>query len=110
MGEVTMRTSRVALAILTASATRTTGQAPRVRDSAGVHIVENGPRLRAPIAFTIGAKPIFDVGGVEADPANEFSPRQGYFRGLRLSNGSVVVIDASRLQFFDAAGKRLRIV
>jgi hypothetical protein len=85
------------------------GQAPRIRDSSGVRIVENPARLTAPIAFKLGDKPSFDVGGLESDPANEINSRQGYFKGIRLSNGHVAVIDQSRIHLFDAVGKRLRI-
>jgi hypothetical protein len=85
------------------------GQAPRIRDSSGVRIVENPSRLKAPTAFRLGDRPSFDVGGLEAEPANEFSTRQGYFRGIRLSNGTVAVLDGRRIQIFDRTGQRLKI-
>jgi hypothetical protein len=83
---------------------------PRIRDSAGVRIIENPSRLNAPIAFKLADKPSFDVGGLETNPENEISSRQGYFQGIRLSDGRVAVVDQSRIHFFNAAGKRLKIV
>jgi hypothetical protein len=81
-----------------------------VRDSAGVRVVENAARARAPVAFQLGAAPSLDFGGPEEDnPDNEFSPTQGYLRGVRLSDNGLAVIDVVRVQFFDAAGKRVRI-
>jgi hypothetical protein len=83
-------------------------QTPRVRDSAGVRIVENGPRLQAPIAFQLGQKPSFDIGGLQQDPADELSDRNGYPRVLRLPGGNIVVLDRTRVLFFDASGKRIK--
>lgn len=84
-------------------------QAPAVRDSAGIRIVENPSRLEAPVAFTLGARPSFDVGGLESDPDAEFNHRQGYLRGTFLSDGRFAVIDVVRVHFFDATGKRTKI-
>jgi hypothetical protein len=83
-------------------------QAPRIRDSAGVRIIENGPRLTSPIAFRLGDKPTFDYGGLKDDPVDELSNRNGYPRARRLSSGNVVLTDATRLLFFDASGKRIK--
>ena len=85
-------------------------QAPKVRDSAGVHIVENGARAKAPVVFTLGDKPSLDVGGLESDPDVEFSPTQGFLRGTFLSDGGLAVIDSVRVHLFDKTGKRLKIV
>jgi hypothetical protein len=95
---------------LGALASIATAQTPGTRDSEGPRIIDNGPRLTAPIAFQLGPKPSFDVGGLQQDPADEFDTRNAYLRGVRLSDGSVVVIDKSRVLFFDAAGKRRRVV
>src|SRR3954469_12534202 len=84
-----------------------TAQPARVRDSVGVRIIENGPRLTAPIAFQLGDKPSFDVGGLQQDPADELTSRNGYPRAIRLSNGSVAVLDRTRVIFYDASGKRI---
>lgn len=101
---------RIAPLTLVCLASIATGQTPRVRDSAGVRIVENGPRLTAPVVFQLADKPSFDVGGLQQDPSLEFATMNSYLKGIRLSNGNVAVIDKTRLQFFDAAGKRLKVV
>jgi hypothetical protein len=80
--------------------------APRIRDSAGVTIVENSARLGAPIRFALGAAAVLDVGGLDDNAANEFNHRQGYLRGVLLSNGDLAVIDVNRVHFFDRTGKR----
>ena len=46
----------------------------------------------------------------ESKPEEEFDHRQGYLRGVRLSNGGLAVIDVSRVHYFDARGNRMRIV
>lgn len=76
------------------------------RDSSGVEIVTAGPRSAARIAFELSPQPIMDVGGAESDPDKEFHHRQGYLRGIRLSDGRLVVIDVFRVHYFSAAGSR----
>jgi hypothetical protein len=88
--------------------TSAVGQAPKVRDSAGVRIVENASRLKAAVTFSLGA-PTFDAGGLQANPDDEFSPRQPYFDAVRLSDGTMVISDRVRLQLFDRTGKRIRV-
>ncbi|HLA90258.1 MAG TPA: hypothetical protein VJL28_07510 [Gemmatimonadaceae bacterium] len=85
-------------------------QAPTVRDSAGVRIVENTSRATAPVLFTLGTTARFDIGGLEQNPDDEFNSRQRNLRGAWLSNGGVAVIDGVRIHYFDKTGKRLRIV
>jgi hypothetical protein len=99
-----------ALLIAGLPATIATAQAPRVRDSAGVRIVENGPRLTAPITFALADKPSFDAGGLQSNPADEFIANNYYLKGARLSDGRVVIIDRTRVYFYDPSGKRLRTV
>jgi hypothetical protein len=84
-------------------------QLPRVRDSAGVHIVENSARSKAPIAFRLSDKASFDVGGLKANPDDELDPRGGYLRSIALSNGTYVVDDDSKLRYLDATGKQFRV-
>ena len=84
-------------------------QATKVRDSVGIHIVENTARLSAPVAFTLGAKPNVDIGGLDSDPDKELSTHNGYPRAIRLTDGRVAVIDRTRVQYFGKDGKRLRI-
>ncbi len=103
---------RVVIAIATgliAAGQLAGAQAPRTRDSAGVRIVENPPRKSAPVVFRLGDKPLFEVGGVESNPDEEFD-HQGNIRGAPLANGGLAVIDVSRVHYFDSKGKRVRIV
>jgi hypothetical protein len=79
---------------------------PRVRDSSGVRIVENGARMTAPVKFVLSEKPVLEVGGLEDDLTKEFNQRQGYLRGVLLSMGDLAVIDVNRVHLFDATGKR----
>lgn len=98
-----------AVAASAVAASATGAHAPTVRDSAGVRIVENPSRAKAPVLFKLGATARFDVGGLEQNPDEEFNPRQGYLRGAWLSNGGLAVIDVVRIHYFDKAGKRLKI-
>lgn len=86
------------------------GQTARSRDSAGVKIVDNPPRSGQANNLRLAAKPAQDVGGLQANPDDEFDARQGYLRATSLSNGWLAVIDVTRVQFFNAAGKRERTV
>src|SRR5688572_839566 len=74
-----------------------------IRDSAGVRVVQNPSRARAPVVFQLGATPSYQVGGPEEPTDNEFTPNQGYLRGVRLSDNGFVAIDVVRVHFFDAA-------
>jgi hypothetical protein len=95
----------VLLALIASTAT-----AQRVRDSAGVRIVENGPRLTAPVAFQLGDKPSFEFGGLKDNPADELDTRNSYLKGARLSDDRMVLIDKTRVRFFDPSGKLLNTV
>ena len=53
----------VALTVSALLAHIASAQAPRIRDSAAVRIVENGARLTAPVVFRLDAKPTFHFGG-----------------------------------------------
>lgn len=85
-------------------------QAPTVRDSAGIRIVMNPALTSAPETFRFNPSPILDVGGLDDNPDLEFKSNQGYLRGTFLSNGTLVVTDEWRLQFFDRQGRRLGIL
>lgn len=104
------RLAAVWIAALLAPTPGATAQDSRSRDSAGVRIIENSARKDAPVRFTLGDKPLIVVGGTESNPDEEFDQTQGYLRGIRLSNGGLAVIDVSRVHYFDANGKRTRIV
>lgn len=84
-------------------------QFPRTRDSAGVHIVENSSRAKAPITFRASDKPSFDVGGLKDNPDDELNSRAGYLRSIVLANGSHVVSDDTRLRFLDAGGRQFHV-
>jgi hypothetical protein len=98
------------IAALVAPTATATAQDSRSRDSAGVRIIENSARKDAPVRFRLGDKPLIEVGGTESNPDEEFDHKQGYLRGVRLTNGGLAVIDVSRVHYFDASGKRIRIV
>jgi len=84
-------------------------QAPRIRDSSGVQIVENAARAKAPIAFT-AAPLLVDLGGVHDNPDDDFLSNSGDLQGTRLRGGGYIVADGQRLRFFDARGKQTRTV
>ncbi len=98
-----------ALAAMNFSATSLLSQAPRVRDSAGVRIVENVARATAPIAFTLAPTSTSDIGGLKNDPADEFTYWLISFNVVRLSNGARVVGDITRLRFFDSSDKQFKV-
>jgi len=83
---------------------------PVVRDSSGVRIVEyvsiSGelPRLR------VADKPFLDLGGLKANPSDEFDPGHPMLEATRLSDGRIVVNDMARLMFFTRSGEFLRAV
>ncbi len=101
----------VVVAILAVgSVSPASGQAPRVRDSAGVRIVENGSRAKAPIAFVMSATPQFDLGGLKDRPDDEFETHTGYWTpAIRLSSGGHAVADGVKVRFFDANGKQVKV-
>ena len=85
-------------------------QLPKVRDSAGVHIVENPARAKGSITFKLSDKPTHDVGGLKDNLDDELSTNTGALTEIRLSDGRYVVADETRLRFLDATGKQERVV
>lgn len=74
--------------------------APVVRDSAGVRIVENAaPGER--VAFVLDAEPAVSIGSLDGPPEYMF---EGVADAARLADGGIVVADANELKFYDAAG------
>lgn len=73
------------------------------RDSADVRIVTSPPRSKLPVAFRVGPQ-LWDVGGLNDDPARELG-RDGGHHAVVLSNGTIVVSDRTRIAYFDARGK-----
>ncbi len=100
-----------ALAIaITVTAGKAAAQFPRVRDSAGIHIVENSSRRMAPTVFTLTEPPLFEFGGGKGNPADLLDPRNAYdVRDVRLSSGEHVLIDRHQVRFYDAAGKQFKV-
>lgn len=86
------------------------GQVRAMRDSAGVRIVTTPPRTQARYVFQLHPTPVFDVGGLEVEPATEFDHKNGYITAVRLSSGELVVADRSRLHYFDHRGHRRFVV
>ena len=71
------------------------------RDSAGVHIVENGSR--APATWTVGSTPTIDIGGTAGDTKTELSE---VVHAARIPDGRIVVLNGGtqELRFFDSTG------
>lgn len=85
-----------------------TAQTLEPSSTEGVRVVTNGPRLTAPIVFQLGDQPSFDVGGLKQDPNEELSDRNPYPYLVRLSSGNVVILDYTRVVFFDRAGTLIK--
>lgn len=90
---------------LAACETGSPGQAaPTIRDSAGVHIVENHlPRWAEGEAWRLPDRPALDIGVLEGDSNYQLFQVAG---ALRLSDGRIVVANAGsgELRFYDADG------
>jgi len=105
-----MSSNRLLLALTCGVPAICSAQFPRIRDSAGVHIVENSARAKAPIIFRASDKPSFDVGGLKDNLDDELDTKTyGALRSIALSNGTHVVNDVLRLRYFDAAGAQIRV-
>jgi hypothetical protein len=85
-----------------------TAYAQSVRDSSGIRIIENPARASAPVEFRLGM-PVVDIGGASDIPDQEFNKGLG-LGSVVLSDGSLMVPDRVRLQYFDSAGRPLAIV
>ncbi len=105
---MTMRTIALGVAALLAMASIAAAQSARVRDSAGVRIVESGPRATAPITFVADTARVSDIGGLKPDPTTELNTSTFTFRVARLSDGTRVLGDWSRLRFSDAFDMQIR--
>lgn len=79
----------------------------RIRDSAGVTIVENvAPQARDSVAMVVDSAGLVEIGG-SGDAHTEFGRVSG---AVRLPDGVIVVADGqnSELRFFDSTGRWLR--
>jgi hypothetical protein len=80
---------------------------PIIRDSAGVRVVEySDAALPLTPAWTIGTAPLVDVGGNEADSANQFFRIRSV---AALPGGSFLVANAStsEIRIYDRTGRRV---
>lgn len=73
-------------------------------------VIEVAPRSTVKGVFTMSAKPVFDVGGIQNNPEDEFDHNNGYLRAVTLSDGGLAVIDRVKVRFFDARGKQRAVV
>jgi len=85
---------------------------PSVAQSASgqVKVIQVAPRATVKGAFTMGAKPVFDVGGIQDNPEDEFDHKNGYLRAVTLSDGGLAVIDRVKVRLFDARGTQRAVV
>jgi hypothetical protein len=80
-------------------------QYPRVRDSAGVRIVENSAMASAPIAFRIDPRPTFSIGGL--DTPSEIDEQAGITSARRLPDGRVITTERHRVRIWSPSGELL---
>ncbi len=102
---------------------------PRIRDSAGIRIVEyptlgpmppgsstvprNPLRLALadlPPAVQLESQPFLDLGGLNANEQAEFDATHPMLSATELSNGTIVVNDRTQLRFFTRTGAFIRAV
>jgi hypothetical protein len=80
-------------------------QYPRVRDSAGVRIVENRAMADAPLAFRLDPRPTFSIGGL--DTPSEIDERGGITSARRLADGRVITTEPTRVRIWSPSGALL---
>ncbi len=83
-------------------------QATRSFDSAGIHVVANGPVVSAGVRFRLAATPVAVIGGIRDDPADELNERVSYPSAVRLSTDRVLVPNGTDLRIYSNAGKLIR--
>jgi hypothetical protein len=79
-------------------------------DSAGIQIVELASIQTPCIAFVVSTKPIVRLGGLHDVERAEFSPRHGFLRTLRVTDGRIVVNDYASVKIFDSTGRLLHVL
>ena len=83
------------------------GPMTKVRDSAGVTLVDNrAPVDRVASRYRIDSVPLVDIGG-GPDPHGEFTPD---VKAVHLRGGQIVVAEGHELRWFDRRGRWLRSV
>ena len=103
-----MRRSPPGILIALVHCIAASAQAPVVRDSAGIHVVENPtPLWLSPVGRRLDLKPEITIGLAGGAPQEQFGQVAS---ALRLSDGTIVVGDwmNAELRVFDAAGKFVR--
>jgi hypothetical protein len=110
VGRLRRSLTPVAILLLLASADAVIAQAPVVRDSAGVRIVENDPSVldgRTP--WRIGGEPLLSIGAQDGAQAYLFTYVQG---STVLPDGTIAVTDGAsyNVRLFDSAGTHLRTI
>ena len=78
--------------------------------SASSKVIQIASRATVTGVFTMGAKPVFDVGGVQDIPDNEFDHINGYLRAVTLGDGGIAVIDRVKVRLLDVRGKQRVVV
>lgn len=76
-----------------------------VRDSAGIHIVEDGAPMWTDITrWQVSSAPLLDIGADQNDPDQQLYDVSGV---LRLSDGRIIVADGGtrELRFYDRTGR-----
>ncbi|MEO7360185.1 MAG: hypothetical protein ABI120_07640, partial [Gemmatimonadaceae bacterium] len=73
-------------------------------------VIQVAPRATVKGLFTMAAKPVFDVGGIQDNPDDEFDHKNGYLRAVLLGDGGLAVIDRVKVRLFDARGKQRAVV
>lgn len=82
-------------------------QAPTVRDSAGIRIVESPAVLGMTPRFALAATPEYTIGGVRENVDDELSPGVSYPAALYLPGSRVLVGQGDHFGIFDITGHRV---
>ena len=95
------------LVLVVARANLAGAQAPVVRDSAGIAIVENSGSARPTFSHRIAATPSVQIGQQDGPPEYQFTRIVAVGR---LADGSIAVADAeyAEIRIFDASGRFVR--
>lgn len=83
---------------------------PRVRDSAGVRIVEYASIKTSVPAFAVASAPPRVLGGLRDDPEEEIEGRTAYRSSVSLSGGHTAVAEWSTVRVLDESGRFVRVL
>lgn len=98
------------LPILPAAQLRAQGEPPRVRDSAGVRIVEHATLKVSNPAFTVRPKLLGDVGGLRDDPSEEIEGRTGGESAVRFADGRIAVAEMYTVRVLRPNGSFVQVI